>query len=43
MVPMPLLSSAATQASTTSPRMGTPARRSASVAMMQAVSPAFML
>ena len=42
-VPIPLLSSAATQASTTSPRSGTPARRSASVAMMQAVTPAFML
>ena len=42
-VPIPLLSSAATQATTTSPRSGTPARRSASVAMMQAVRPAFML
>ncbi len=40
---MPLFSSAATQASTTSPRIGTPARCSASVAMMQAVTPAFML
>src|SRR5262249_54748703 len=43
MVPTALLSSAATEARTTSPRKAMPARLMARVARMHAVTPAFML